>query len=292
MCRSSAEHRLKIEGLGAQTQTILLACRERLGGSCGVCVLCECVCVRDGARDRDTRVCVPLYLCPCSCRPASVCSGRIWSGLVWSGLIWMDLGPGLHCSCTTAGLQPLLHRVHHLRVLRGELGGPGQHHLQSRLAIGLGESGLCGGDPAKKGPDSPETPTINDRRTPSTEFGGCRGGKNNYEDGKEEPGGTGSDCCQTCTWSCEACLAAGAEPATAAVGAVQGFQPEPAPTRHTSATKNPSCAVSRTSDKKTAYPPPNPTPNRDCLRHALSLMHARPGRAHTQLVLAQRLSSR
>lgn len=98
----------------------------------------------------------------------------------------MDLGLGLHCSCTTAGLQPLLHRVHNLRVLRGELGGPGQHHLQSRLAIGLGESGTCSGDPAKNGPDSPETPTAsnNDRRTPSSRVGGRDYGKNNYEDGE------------------------------------------------------------------------------------------------------------
>lgn len=260
-----------------------------------VCVrVCVCMCVRRRQRSRDESLCasvpvpvpVPVPVCL-----STLCSGRIWSGLVWSGLIWMDLGPGLHCSCTTAGLQPLLHRVHHLRVLRGELGGPGQHHLQSRLAIGLGESGLCGGDPAKNGPDSPETPTINDRRTPSTEFGGCRGGKNNYEDGEEEPGGTGSDCCQACTWSCEACPAAGASASHGRGWCRPGLQPEPAPTRHTSATKTPSCAVSRTSDKKTAYPP-NPTPNRDCLRHALSLMHARPGRAHTQLVLAQRLSSR
>lgn len=42
MCRSSAEHRLKIEGLGAQTQTILLACREHLEGE-----VCVCVCVRE-----------------------------------------------------------------------------------------------------------------------------------------------------------------------------------------------------------------------------------------------------
>jgi hypothetical protein len=34
MCRSSAERRLQIERLGAQTQTVLLACRE-------LCVACE-----------------------------------------------------------------------------------------------------------------------------------------------------------------------------------------------------------------------------------------------------------
>lgn len=38
MCRSSAEHRLKIERLGAQTQTILLACREHFEEG-GVCAL-------------------------------------------------------------------------------------------------------------------------------------------------------------------------------------------------------------------------------------------------------------
>lgn len=98
MCRSSAEHRLKIEGLGAQTQTILLACREKLGG------IVWLLCVRERESDmgiREESVAVPV--------PVSLCSGRIWSGLVWSGLIWMDLGLGLHCSCTTAGLQPLLH---------------------------------------------------------------------------------------------------------------------------------------------------------------------------------------
>lgn len=227
-------------------------------------------------------------MCLCTCARARA-SLPLYT-MLGSDLVWSDLGSGLHCSCTTAGLQPLLHRVHHLRVLRGELGGPGQHHLQSRLAIGLGESGLCGGDPAKNGPDSPETPTINDRRTPSTELGGCRGGKNNYEDGEEEPGGTGNHCCQMCTWSCEACPAAADEPATAAVGAAQGLQPEPAPTRHTSATKTPSCAVGRTSDKKPAYPP-NPTPNRDCLRHALShARQARPG-AHSTCFSSEAVKS-
>ena len=226
MCRSSAEHRLKIEGLGAQTQTIPPCLpRAARGGTRGLSWLCG-VWERE-SEGRSACACLPMYLClsvpvpVCLVRstvpahPASLCSGRIWS--VWSGLVWSDLdwiwdwvctAPALlqACSsCCTACTQ--------LRVLRRELGGPGQHHLQSRLAIGLGESGLCGGDPAKERPRLTRDPNYtiqmnNDKHIPSMKLGAprlreeqLRGRLRNMQVGRV-------DNSQTCTWFCEVCPAA------------------------------------------------------------------------------------
>lgn len=136
-------------------------------------------------------VCWCLYLCPCPCLSLPtvhcLCSPRVGSGLVWSGLVWSDLdgsGSGsallLHY-CRPAGSTAPLTAC----TTCACFGASWEDHLQSRLAIGLGESGLCGGDPARERPRLARDPDNIDRRTPSTRSAG-RGlvhRNNNYEDG-------------------------------------------------------------------------------------------------------------